>query len=173
VGTPLKITVHSRHFAQGAIFILLISNVVACGDKNIVESVSQPRVYTGVEHSETIPHMDILGKLEKADAKRDLHAALDKKDMRFVGYIGYSLNVPPIQSVDYEIIHGAKSGGNKYGVRINKKIYEVRIIEGISDNFLNEEHARLIQVGVKYITEYNRLMLEYLKEQESKLRKAH
>ncbi len=146
-------------FTRIAIVVFSIPNFVACGDNKAIVSGSIPNVYKGGENSKTIPDMDILQTLEHADVAQDLQDALGKNDRRFIGYLGYSLNVPPIQSSTYELFHDTPAGRNKYGVRINNKIYEVRIIPGISDNILNNEHGRLIEIAIKYVTEYNRLLL--------------
>ncbi len=85
-------------------------------------------------------------ELERADPARDLQAALLRGDKRFVGVMGFALEVPGVEDY-YE----------------HYKSYGVRVIEGTSDFIENDDIRRLNELAYKYALRYNRLLLETIR----------
>lgn len=95
--------------------------------------------------------MKELNEIEGANPARDLQAAVARKDFRFVGIWGYTVEVPGLNEND-------------------KRIQEqgVRMIEGTSDALTNELAAKFQEKARSYAERYNHLLLDYLKKQDAK-----
>jgi len=91
---------------------------------------------------------DQLRWVEHADPKRDLQRNITKGDTRFLVCDGVSGNKPPVTMWDERV---AK--------------HETRVLEGTGEPH-NDEQARLIGKAIKYATQYNDLLLAYLKSHE-------
>lgn len=108
-----------------------------------------------ISHSQQagdVPRLDELRRLEHADPSRDLQGAISVNDLRFIGIMGYALEVPGVEH--YHERYASSSG--------------VKIVEGTSDVIYGVEHRRLIDIAREYAEKYNRLLLRYLENQQLK-----
>jgi hypothetical protein len=94
--------------------------------------------------NEQMAPMKTLREIEKADPVFDLKVALKRKDFRFVGIRGYTLEVPGIERKDIL---------TRYGIKV---------IEGTSDAIVDKEDGRLQKLARDYAKRYNALLMEYL-----------
>lgn len=86
------------------------------------------------------------------DLMSDLNKNIELKDYRFIGLYGYGTYYPGVESEDYKYIieHGSL------------------FIDGTSDAIESEEHGDLIQTAKKYVENYNKALLNYLKNPKNK-----
>ena len=87
-----------------------------------------------------------LARLKSADPEVDVQVAMRKGDYRFVGLMGYALEVPGINQREFQ---------EKY-----RDQYGVKTIEGTSDYLETPEIGELWLLGRRYAERYNRLLLE-------------
>lgn len=83
--------------------------------------------------------------LDSADLQRDLTAALTRDDTRFIGVYGYAPFTPGVE----------RSVASRYGIRY---------LQGTSDAIQNHEHFRLNQLASSYAEQYNKLLLQRLRQ---------
>jgi hypothetical protein len=104
--------------------------------------------------SSEINRMDFMEKnlteMEASDPIVDFRAALARKDYRFVGIMGYTLDIPGIDENNVLV----RNGG-------------VKVIKGTSDSIVDKEDARLQKLARDYAIKYNHLLLKYLSENEN------
>ncbi len=81
--------------------------------------------------------------LRNANPQKDFEKSVKKKDFRFRGIYGYSLNVP-----------GIKGKCLNYHTDVNP-------IKGTGDVIYGKEHGSLIALAKKYAKSYNLKMKEY------------
>ena len=86
-----------------------------------------------------------LKRIEFADPAADLELAMENGDCRFIGIMGYALEVP-----------------GKYW----RSSYGVRVIEGTSDVIISPEYGRLLGIARRYAERYNQLLLEKIEKIE-------
>ncbi|HEX8371848.1 MAG TPA: hypothetical protein VF585_03640 [Chthoniobacterales bacterium] len=81
--------------------------------------------------------------LDSADPQRDLAAALDRGDRRFIGVYGYAPFTPGVEPPLFS---------------------RVRYLNGTADVIEGQEHSRLNRLAYHYAETYNRLLLQRLKQ---------
>lgn len=98
-------------------------------------------------HAGTLDSPEVRGLrwLDSADPQRDLTAALARDDSRFIGVYGYAPFTPGVE----------RSVASRYGIRY---------LQGTSDAIQNHEHFRLKQLASSYAEQYNKLLLQRLKQ---------
>jgi len=82
--------------------------------------------------------------VEPATARADADSAARRGDFRLMGLQGYSLDVP----------------GTDLPFDLVQREYGLRIIEGGTDAYRNDEERRINENAYEYATEYNRRILE-------------
>ena len=85
--------------------------------------------------------------LERLDPRRELAAALRRRDWRFIGIQGYAVSVPGVP--DRDPLYPAQVAMN--------------VVSGTSDGVWAPEVARLNRAGWAYAERYNRLLLRELR----------
>jgi len=94
-----------------------------------------------------VPMERIYIKLpDSADYRRDFEVAIAKGDIRFVGVMGYALEVPGVP--DYDDIYSESNG--------------VKVIEGSSDSYPDSASLAQTVFFESYATGYNTLLLRHL-----------
>jgi hypothetical protein len=79
--------------------------------------------------------------LHQANPTADADTAIARRDYRLRGVYGLTLSIPGTEpSMKFEL----------------EKRYGVNPIEGTSDNRVNQEHSRLIELAHSYASTYNR-----------------
>lgn len=86
--------------------------------------------------------------LDNPTADIEKHTA--NNDLRFVGINGYTCYSPGVEKKDMKLAQK----------------YDIRCLEGTSDNIENEEHGKLIEAAIKYAETYNRSLIKKLKRTE-------
>lgn len=81
-----------------------------------------------------------------ANFEDDFRRAVDSGDVRFVGVMGYALEVPGVPDYD-----------SKYS-----RLYGVKVIEGTSDMYRDSLELQRGQFYQRYAENYNRLLLRHL-----------
>lgn len=150
----------------------MVLNFIACGNEKVPNSTHRSDLSEKQEMPETKHHkimldLEELRRLESADAAIDLGVALKNGDERFIGYILRSLTVPQIPDANYELFRDARTGTDNFAVTVDNKRYGVKLIKGMSDNIMNDEHLRLMGITTNYATEYNFLLYHYLVTKDS------
>jgi hypothetical protein len=87
-----------------------------------------------------------LEAIQHADPATAVSAALERHDERFLGIVGFSLDVP---GIDLE--------GDPDRAMFDQ--YGTRVIAGTTDTPYDERHAQLINDARLYAAAYNRLLL--------------
>jgi hypothetical protein len=89
--------------------------------------------------------------VDTADAFRDVRAATERSDKRFLTVGGFASYEPGITNrADQEFAHS----------------FGTRFLDGTSDVLLSEEHRRLNSLAISYAKTYNVLLLEHLKAKQ-------
>lgn len=89
-----------------------------------------------------------LRRLEHADVQKDFNTAVKAKDFRFLGVLGFTVELPGIEK-DQERL---------------KTAYGIKVIEGTSDAITSPEHRRLQDTAIEYARKYNRLLLMHIRQ---------
>jgi hypothetical protein len=77
----------------------------------------------------------------------DVEKNIANNDFRFVGINGYTCYPPGVEKDDLKLAQK----------------YDIRCLEGTSDDIENEGHGRLIEAAIKYAEKYNRSLIKKLK----------
>jgi hypothetical protein len=86
-----------------------------------------------------------LIEVKNADPAADLNSAIQRKDFRFVGVMGYVLEVPGLRQ-DNSFV----------------KFYGIKIVKGTSDAIRSDRDAKLQSRAQNYAAKYNTLLKQYL-----------
>ena len=89
------------------------------------------------------PYVQKLQWLDAADPQTDAQEAIKKGDLRLLGLVGRSVNIPGVsneETPEYEIKCG------------------VQLIDGVSDVVRSDEHLRLMQKARSYALSYNAII---------------
>ncbi len=119
-------------------------------------------------------------EFENVDPSADVMSAIQKKDLRLLG-IGEEggpevpFDFAPHLTETNVISDGVMTGPTEQALKLVEQqgVREIYSAEYGLPGVPPEEHQRRIKLARKYANEYNRLLLEYLKEQKSKQTKAH
>lgn len=86
------------------------------------------------------------------DPTSDLNKNIELEDYRFIGLYGYGTYYPGVEGEDYKYVieHGSL------------------FINGTSDVIESKEHGDLIQTAKEYAENYNKALLNYLKNPKNK-----
>ncbi len=99
-------------------------------------------------------NIEILKKTLKGlnldDPTADMEKQTANNDLRFVGINGYTCYPPGVEKEDMKLAQK----------------YDIRCLEGTSDNIENEGHGKLIEAAIKYAETYNRALIQKLKRIE-------
>lgn len=90
-----------------------------------------------------------LRKTVRSDPTKDFKKAIAKSDLRFVGVMGFALEIPGVPSAHWKHY---------------KDTYGVRIIPGTSDAYESIEHQNLNEKAREYAATYNKLLMQYLRK---------
>ena len=89
--------------------------------------------------------------VEGAQPDRDVQAAIEHSDFKFLSVGGYAVYEPGI---------------NRTSDQTFVRPFGTRFLNGTSDYLLSKEHARLNSMAVSYAERYNMLLLEHLKSKK-------
>src|SRR5436309_609849 len=101
------------------------------------------------DNSPTGRHMTEAQKLAASDPKKDFATAKHKGDIHFYAVMGFTKEVLGVESSDKAYL----------------KRVPVKVVEGTSDYFRSELERTTNAKASDYVLAYNRLVLEFLKEQ--------
>jgi hypothetical protein len=88
-----------------------------------------------------------LENLNLNNPTEDVEKHTANNDFRFVGINGYTCYPPGVEKEDLKLAQK----------------YDIRCLEGTSDDIENELHGRLIEAAIKYAEKYNRFLIMKLK----------
>jgi len=91
-----------------------------------------------------------ISQIASSDPAVDLRDAIARRDFRFIGIMGYTLDVPGVHSDDDLIL---KAG--------------IKVIKGTSDADKDKRNGELQEMARSYATRYNRYLWKYLNQQKS------
>jgi hypothetical protein len=90
--------------------------------------------------------LEELHRLQSADPTSDVEAAFRQGDFRFVGLMGYSLEVPGVDPKEFYEKYSSEFG--------------VKVIRGTSDFMEIPEQLELARIGGDYAQQYNQLLIK-------------
>lgn len=114
-------------------------------------------------------------EFETVDPAADVMSAIKKKDLRFLG-VGEEggphvpFDFAPHLTETKVISDGVVTGPTEQALKLVEQqgVREIFRSEVVRPGITFEEHTRRTELARKYANEYNRLLLEYLKEKETK-----